>query len=93
LNSRRADSQFPCPKGNTDAVNRQGIEEMEKILRDPDVREIPNRHGGKDVVLPNGKGFSTNSDGTNWNLNYRGLVKACEDAYSRLKDFQFPRES
>jgi len=66
----RAESEFPCPKGNAEEVNRQGIQEMEKILRDPDVREVPNKYGGKDVVLPNGKGFRTNGDGT-----FRGFLE------------------
>jgi len=52
----RPGSAYPPSKGNAEAVNRQGQEELERILRHPNVKEQPNSKGGKDYVLPDGKG-------------------------------------
>jgi len=40
----------PAPKGNAEEVNRQGREELEKILRHPKFKELPNQKGGKDYT-------------------------------------------
>jgi len=32
------------------------------------------------------------ADGKNWELDFKPFLKACQNAYSRLKDFQLPEE-
>jgi len=60
----RSNSAFPKPTGNPTNINKQGQKALDGILSDPSAKFTPNRHGGFDVRLPDGKGASFYQNGS-----------------------------
>jgi hypothetical protein len=68
--SNRSGSVYPRAVQNPQSLNSAGQHIVDDILTSPGSKVVPNRHGGIDVVAPDGRGLRYNPD-----ESFRGLLE------------------